>query len=54
MGQVFLSMYNWLDSTVFTISGFSFTLLDVLYTGLILSLIGFVVGKIYLFVLDRR
>ena len=45
--------FNLLQSCVFTIDGFTFTLWDVAVGGGICSVIGFYIGKIYLFALDN-
>ena len=53
MREMFQSFFDVLNIP-FTIMGISFTLLDVFYAGIILSLIGLALGKIFFFALNRR
>lgn len=53
MGSMFKAFFDVLDIE-FTIMGISFTLLDVFYASVILSLIGLALGKIFFFALNRR
>lgn len=47
--MMFSGIYDFIATTDFTIDGVTFTLLDVFWGGVCLSIIGFGIGKIILF-----
>lgn len=53
MGSVVQSYFNILQIQ-FTVGGFTFCLLDVLYASCLLSVFGLFIGKIIFFALNRR
>lgn len=53
MGYVISAFFNIL-SYEFNYDGFSFSLLDVIYTSLLLTVFGIFIGKIILFALNKR
>lgn len=53
MREVVIAFFNILNIQ-FTYDGFSFSLLDVVYTSLLLTVFGLFIGKIIFFTLNKR
>lgn len=53
-GLVLYQFFMYLYTPLFSIDGFTFSYIDVIFAGVILSLIGIVIGKIFLFVRNDR
>lgn len=54
LGQVFYQFFIYLYTPQFSIDGFTFSFIDVIFAGIIFSLIGYIIGKILLFVRNDR